>query len=335
MAEEFKCEKSDCTFAVTGTCLEAFEDAQSECPHLSKLSDSESTADNETVAPDRLDASDLTTEGRLFHAGMELGIGDARELMRSEYTHVVSILGTAETGKTCFLTSLYLLLTNRKLLPEWRFAGSRTLQGFEHRARHLRNWDEQGIPEQIVDRTLRNMTRSPAYLHLAAERNKRRFNFLMTDLPGEWTERLVADATTAERFGFLGRSDLILLTLDARRFEDLRTRHGERQAAIQLFQRLIQDVGLPLGTPLLLVGTKCDETNGIVPDSLATLAKEANAVGFACDLIGTASFSRDLEVLPHGHGVGEVLGAVVAPRERLHDATVAPKCTRSFLRVLR
>ena len=133
--QDYTCLKPDCTFAITGTCLESIDDPTLKCPNL-KVSESLSPPPEKTPGSEEIPESAIKP-ARQFPSGLEIGLHDAGRLMRSRYTRIVGVLGQSEAGKTCLFTSLYLQITNRCLLPRYRFADSCTLQGFEQRARHL------------------------------------------------------------------------------------------------------------------------------------------------------------------------------------------------------
>ena len=122
--------------------------------------------------------------------------------MRRRYTHLIGVLGSNKVGKTCLLASLYLLASHGNLLPEFYFAGSLTLQGFEDRVRDLRGWEQGGLPDKLVERTHLQDPRRPALMHLCLKEKKpngRWLDLLLTDLPGEWTNDLIEHESNAAR----------------------------------------------------------------------------------------------------------------------------------------
>ena len=125
------CAKEDCTAAVTGRCLESFASPQ-ECPHFSARA--AGGEQPETPSVEEAQTHRTSGPGRRFHPGLELGLKEVLPVTRARYARLVGILGPSNAGKTCLLTSLYLQATHGLLLPEFRFAGSQTIQGFELRA---------------------------------------------------------------------------------------------------------------------------------------------------------------------------------------------------------
>lgn len=305
------CVNADCTAAVTGRCLESY-DSPAECPHFSPspAADWQPAPEEPVPSPPPL----ATCPGRRFHPGLELGLEDVLRVTRARYTRLVGILGPANAGKTCFLTSLYLQATHGLLLPEFRFAWSETMQGFELRARRLRTWSGGRLPEQFADRTSLTDPRSPAFLHLALDRPRRpggRVELLLSDIPGEWTTQLTNRSSAARRFDFLGRADAVILMVEGPRLARDETRHAELMGVEMLLQRLVESVGLDVRVPLILIVSKCDELDVPVPPSLAHSESYARRLGFRPITVPTAAFSRDPERVPNGHGVLEVLKAIL------------------------
>ena len=309
--EDFLCSKVDCTFAITGTCLESIDDPTRNCPHLKDAKPSlptlEDGSSEESEAP-------VDSSARQFSTGLELGLQEVARLMQSRYAKLVGVLGLVEAGKTCLFTSIYLQLTGRHLSPHYRFIASDTLIGFEQRARHLRDWSKGGIPEQIVDHTHLGHSRSPAFLHLAL-RDVRgmRHDLLMPDLPGEWTSRLLSDASTANRFAFLSRSDIVLIVLEAPKFASPGTRNNAITDATHIIARLADDICLPTSIPMILAVTKCDETAGAIPAELNRVSDAASNRGYSVSTIPLAAFPMRAAQIPTGYGIDTLLAHFTSP----------------------
>lgn len=300
-----KCTKTDCTVAATGKCL-LLHARPEDCPNYAA----------ETNAPTILQESKAVTEtavdediGRRFHTGSELGTDDASELMRAEYATLIAVLGQYDVGKTCLLSSLYLLATCAALGTEIEFAGSLTLAGFEARARRLRQWKDGSLPKQMVDHTILADERAPALMHIAfreREHERRRFQILVTDLPGEWSRELIEDAAVASRFAFLHRADGIVLTLDGPRFAST-LRHVEINNANLLLSRLASTIGVDKSIPLVLLVSKADELSLEVPASIEKVEAYAASLGFKPKVIAVAAISRDSGKAQSGTGVLELI----------------------------
>jgi len=309
------CNKAGCTLADTGTCLLSNPDPQKNCPHFRQLSREDGpTRPTPPSADDAVTFSLPGSPARRFPAGLELGLQDAAEIMRARYARVVGILGSWDAGKTCYLLSLYLMASRASLPPKYIFAGSRTLQGFEDRARRLREWSGGPLPQQLADHTSLADPRRPAFLHLALRETagaKRLVDLLLTDLPGEWSKNLVDRADTAERFTFLRRADGIMVVIDGPRL-DSTAQHSELQRSKHLLDRLAHTVGVDRTTPLVLLVSKCDRINMKRPSAVDEIEQHAKSLGFSPEVVLCAAFSRSPETVPNGVGVIEALEKVLA-----------------------
>jgi hypothetical protein len=333
MSGSASCSKADCTIAATGKCLEAHPDPQ-ECPFFATTS-AEPEPAVALVTPIEPDQPDEPTPsaGRVFHAGMELGFEDAISLSRAKYVHLVPVLGATDAGKTCVLVSLYLLAVNR-MLARFRFAGSQTLLGFEHRARGLRKWPSGELPDQFVDHTILGEDRVPSFVHLAFDdlsRKTHRREFLFTDLPGEWTTDLINRLETAKRFSFLARADAVVVAIDGKRLADPETRQQEVMQAEHLIQRLKQ-TGMPVHCKAILVISKRDESEISLLPYVESIRNLASELGFALNAIETAAISRDPNRIPNGLGIEELLQTIVAAPESVAQQSRGDKSGRAMSR---
>ena len=275
---------------------------------------------------------------RLFSAGLELGVEDAAEIMRARYSHLVGVLGSSDAGKTCYLLSLYLMASRGGLPKSHLFAGSRTLPGFEARARLLRMWKGGPLPDKLADHTTLTDPRQPGFLHLALRETggaKRLHNVLLTDLPGEWSTNLVNRAATSARFMFLRRADGIVLVVDGPVLNSA-TRHSELQRSRHLLDRLVQSVGVDVTTPLLLLVSKYDKLQMQRPAAIDDLEHHAKFLGFRPEVVLCAAFSTIPETVENGLGVFETVEKILADTPTVgHNETSTDQTTvsqRAFLR---
>jgi len=201
-------------------------------------------------------------------------------------------------------------------LPKpYRFAGCMSLQAFEDRARGLRKWDGGNLANQLVDHTILDDPRQPSLLHLAlreCDGDRKRFDLLLTDLPGEWTDNLIDSANNASAFEFLQRADGIVLVIDGNRLlsDD---RHLELQNMRNFCERLAQDVGVALSTPIVILVSKADEIESKMPPHAVELEDFIKGLGFPARTILCAAISRTPQEVPNGTGVFEAIEAIIAP----------------------
>jgi hypothetical protein len=253
--------------------------------------------------------------GRRFHFGSELGADDALEIMRARYVHLIGVLGSTGAGKTCFLSSLYLMASGGTLPAQYKFAGSLTLQAFEDRARGLREWKHGTLPGQLVDHTVLSDPRQPSLLHLAIREThaeRRRFDLLLTDLPGEWTDNLVLHAPYAESFRFLQRADGIILVVDGALLMSDQQRHVELQRMRYFSERLANDVNVSRDTPFVIAVSKSDEIDMQMPPAADELRRHVAALGFPATTISIAAFSRTPHKFKSGTGVFSAIETILS-----------------------
>jgi Double-GTPase 2 len=330
------CSNKDCTVAATGKCVLLHTPLET-CPHYTAVP--EGLEKSKETKQDTFEAVPETGEGgRRFYSGFELGTSDAAEIMGAKYGTLIAVLGQYDVGKTCFLASLYLMTACGVGLPGLAFAGSLTLNGFEARARRLRQWKGGALPTQLADHTVLADERTPAIMHLALKETqgeKRRFDLLITDLPGEWSTDLVKDVGTAQRFAFLGRADGIVVTLDGPMLAGTE-RHAAAYDAKLLLTRLSQTLNVDRSTPLVLMVTKSDELGMELPPIVAEIADHATRGGFAPKIIPIAAISRAPEAVPSGTGVPDVIEYILArtPPTTVPVPPVSPPAsTRNFAQI--
>jgi len=312
------CTLTECAVAVTGKCLKSHSPVES-CPHLAV----DQPTDPLTMTAEQSD----TNATRSVYPGHELGLDQAEEIMSARYGHLIGVLGEADTGKTCMLCSLYLLASCGQLAPEHRFAGSVTLRGYESRLRNYREWPGPLLPERITPHTELAHPREPGFLHLALSASPRAphvYQMLFTDLPGEWTSELIKSTRSADRLKFLRRADALVLAFRADQLGDQRTRHSQYQSARVLLQRLRDSLVVPLRTPIVIAVTRCDLSDGRLPEASYEIAATAQDLKFSdVATIAIASFSANDKV-PSGLGLGDLLGTLLrATNQREETATRA------------
>lgn len=302
------CNNPDCTIAETGKCL--IGKTAEDCEHVkTAASPAETTKD-----------SDITSGGRKFYSGREVGTEDAHTIMRNRYAHLIAILGPSDAGKTCLLSSLYLLACHGGLSSRYLFAGSLSLQGYEDRARKLRSWSEGHLPEKLADHTHSQDSRQPSLLHLALQDtalDDRRLELLFTDLPGEWTATLIDRASSASRFAFLHRADGIVIVIDGPRLTAPDEEHLEVHRNKLLLSRLSETVKVDTSLPLVMFVSKADKLGMSRPSAVDAIEGYAKTLGFSPHVILGASFSSDPENIPNGAGILETLECVTSAFETI------------------
>lgn len=299
----YNCSKQDCTIAATGKCVELNQ--PSECPNATA---STGAANHET--PSALGPA----SARTFPPVNELGINDARVVTLGRYVHLIAVLGATDAGKTCMLNSLYLLASHAGLAPRFRFAGSLTLAGFELRARRLRKWTNGRLPESLTEHTSHSDERNPGLLHLALSDEKlggSRVELLLTDLPGEWTTKLVEKARTADRFMFLQRADGLVIAVDGLKLHDSSQKHIELRNLEHLIDRLANAVDMDRRIPIFFVACRVDAIGIEIPPGLQDIVELARGNGFVAQAAVVVSFSANPDQVPNGYGIQSLVESII------------------------
>jgi len=318
------CIKTGCAVDSSKLCLLGTEPpTDCEFANLSELVNEKSSEDS----AEDIDAV-LDDEKHEFHLGIEMGYSDVLSLSQRRYSYVISILGESHVGKTCLLTSFYIMAI-RKKLDKYRFSGSLTLPAFEQRARHARQW-EAGIPKSMPSHTNLIDKRNPAFLHLQlmptdrgpGQNSEQRLDVLFTDLPGEWTTDLMDRDDTKNQFAFLHRSDAILLLLDSKKLTDSSSANNQIRNATNLFERLEKTIGLNQSMPLYLVLAKSDLVDMKVPAAISRVTEAASKHGFVTTTHAIAAWPSNTSAEP-GEGVQSLLTELLATQRR-PKRTVAP-----------
>lgn len=252
-----------------------------------------------------------------FPSSRTLGPDEVSAMMGSRYMTVVGILGDPESGKTACLVSLYLLVSNAQLAG-WSFADSKSLMAFEEIARGARDWDEGNPPEQMTVHTEMADERRPGFLHLRLVRDSdgRRFDFVLPDLPGEWTTDLVATSRT-DRFEFMKAADAIWVVLDGRALENKERRQGIISRVGQLAGRLD---GLFAGSaPRLMLVITHRDAGAPSPPVITRLEAELAKRHMKATIASVAPFSENDERARPGFGLERLISATAASDMRPVD----------------
>lgn len=311
------CEKEpECTVSQTGTCFFQKRPLEScdfyAAPEEAEEGDEASNESNEEL--------------KSFHSGQGLTLSEARALANETYAHLIGLLGEFDVGKTSLVASIYVLAAHR-MLTDFTFKSSLTIPALEERAEFARSWVD-GKPGGAPPHTVLGDKEFPPLLHLALMSGSEPVHLLFTDLPGEWTEELVARADAAAQFQFLHRCDCILIALDCKKLQDLRESEVRRLKI--LFERLAS-MQLDPDIPIFLVLTKFDLVGQVVPPAVDDILRDAQKIGYKPSIATTAAWSKTNGVAP-GSGVPALIKNIVSAGQfRLKLSKLLPESgTRHF-----
>jgi hypothetical protein len=169
--------------------------------------------------------------------GETLGLDDLKYITASSPTILIGISGVASAGKTTFLAVLYCLLRHGQQLGDYRFCGSKTINGWENIAWYLSWKTDNAI--QFPPHTSSNAGRVPGLLHMAVRNSLGvKKDLVFTDAPGEWFDAWSynRDAINAVGADWIHKhADAFLL------FADCEMLSGEEQGKARRQIKLVAD----------------------------------------------------------------------------------------------
>lgn len=315
------CQLSECTFNVTGACVEGRPVEQ--CPNrmnsgvdpyfVNEDVDNGDNYDSGAVAglsPSEQSSGDLggavltrPEEPPRLPSSLAMGLEEATSLMTSRYTTMVGILGLPDSGKTACLVSAYLLLAKGKF-DGYDYADSGSLMAFEQISRGSRTWTKGDEPSQLTAHTEMVDDRQAGFLHFRLRRQKdaRFFDILMPDLPGEWSRALI-DQADGKRFTFLRSASVIWVMVDGRAFADVKKKMYATYRAKTLIERL--SVILPTPRPRIILVPSWRDIGEFPQDVYQKICEEGCNYGMDIALAPIASFS--FGDVPPGSGVASLI----------------------------
>ncbi len=211
-----------------------------------------------TGSTDESSVVSLSDGLRLAWTGSAMGHTDVAYIAGKRKPFVIGVFGAENAGKTSLLGAWYLLV-GKGLLGEagWKFAGSRTLEGWEMVASGLR-WVDTQRPPTFPAHTSSRTGRAPGLLHFTIQNDqKSNQNFLFTDAPGEWFKDWSSNAVSDQAGGarwVAEHSDVLLIAADSEALSG-----SSRGIARHELQSLINRVaGICGKRPVALVWMKSD-----------------------------------------------------------------------------
>lgn len=293
------CNKPECTLAQTGICM--FNRDPATCPDRG-MSEAQTS-----IQPDVENLTQPLTspvQKAQLSSSYTLTSGQAERLMRERYCRVVGVLGSPGAGKTACFVSLYLLLSHGRL-TNFSFRDSKTVRALEEISRGARKWNEANAPDTLTLHTKILDDRSAGFLHfkLKDDQTSEIYDFLIPDLPGEWTTALI-DSNRNDRLGFLKSSDVLWIFVSGAELAGETARVVQHKITL-LFDRLAALLG-NLRPTVTIVITHADRFD-IDDQQISKSVLKANSLGFPIKVARVASFS-DRDGIPAGHGISELLG---------------------------
>lgn len=217
----------------------------------SMISDDIEVSDSESLKEDELQSGFLP-----LPSGRALSLQETYDVMASENTSVIVLVGPSECGKTTIESTIYQLFQREKLTNHL-FAGSKTIQGYEDRSFYTRINSKQEVA--TTPRTSRGVQEIFLHLRLLNENKEQRANYLFADLSGEEIQAHIANVgSLTKQMPFLKFADSLTVILDGERLANKHRRNGVIEEASTMI-RTIFDAGLySMSTKVQLVISKYD-----------------------------------------------------------------------------
>src|ERR1043166_8386683 len=220
-----RCSHPKCRVADTGVCLEGHKQG---CPNL--------LPDEPTTVSGSGEPRTALPETRPFHSGAKITTHECSRMLNEKPARVVFCAGSQESGKTTFLARIGEMFRDGSF-SRYRFAGSRTLCGFERATWLATIASGAGRPATKRTRRVENDT----FLHLTvhpADEPTNHLELLISDLAGETFPTAVASREFCEGLHSLARADHLVTFMDCARLGDSVSRHAERDNARAFLQRV-------------------------------------------------------------------------------------------------
>jgi hypothetical protein len=278
-------------------------------------------------------------------SGEGLSTQDATRCTRESFVRVILFAGTAKSGKTTLIASLYLLF-QKAPFAGYLFAKSETLVGFE-----TRNYFALCASQLLKPTTPR--TTIPEYLHLQVRKedlSQPARDLLLCDLSGEDFREAKDSSEACMRLDIIRRADWLVLLIDGEKLADPKSRKRAKNDPMTLLRNCLDSAMLGQRTPVDVLFTKWD--------LIQASDEKDEIVGFAdhieqefrrlfSDRVPSLRFARvaahpfDAE-LPLGYGLPElfqVWAGESVPTEPFHRAMLRepddlPEYDRYFRRQL-
>jgi len=204
-------------------------------------------------------------------SGAALSATDAEVITLRSRTHLVVFVGAEGSGKTTVLASIYEHL-NQGAFAGFKFAGSRTLLGFEEIC-HL-NRLASGGAQPDTQRT--RLTDETKYYHLAlrpAEPAATRRDVLLSAMSGELFRMARDSQEDAERLTFLRRADTIVVLVDGERLATPTQRTSAQADAADILESVLDANMVSRSCRVEIAFSKLDRITAAGQAALDFLAK--------------------------------------------------------------
>ena len=247
-----RCTQEDCPFNNTGVCLENLP--QEECSHLVALVGGAIEPDEESILVEP-SVPGLQDGFVPVYAAKALEPTEADDLVSEKECTLVVIAGDVDSGKTTMVGRCYTQFLLGEV-PDWWYAGSRTLLGFEERSHHHR----------MASRRFRAATRHTPkgvehYFHLdlrSVDGSQKR-TLLLHDISGEDYQEGMSKSSAAAAFTMIRRADVVSFLLNGQQLITPGSRQRPYSRLMELIRALTQQGLLQHAPHINLIVTCWDQ----------------------------------------------------------------------------
>lgn len=192
-----------------------------------------------------------------LRSGNGLSFLEANSISRRGISRVIIFAGTAKSGKTTLLSSLYLLF-HRQPFAGYLFSGCDTFVGFEERNYYLEI--VSGLPKPTMERTVVSEA-----LHLQVRRedvSNLPVELLLCDISAEDFEEAKDSTETCKQMTVIQRADTFVLLVDGAKLLDSATRQRAKNDPVSFLRNCLDTGMLRPETAVDVVLTKWDLIEG-------------------------------------------------------------------------
>ena len=211
------CTQQGCPFADNGTCLEQFQPVE-QCPHIDLIDGADPSNDDDIAILPVIDEStsvNTVAEPKYvsIYPAWALAPKEVSAVMGESETILVIVAGDTNSGKTSLIGLSYSAFLQGPV-GEWRFAGSRTLLGYEGLVQNHRASAEYDLPD-----TPHTETKVEEFYHLdiQSQRDERQRRLLFHNVSGERYQDAINKTVDAAKLDLLHRADAIVVMVDGER----------------------------------------------------------------------------------------------------------------------
>jgi GTPase SAR1 family protein len=329
-----KCKQPECKVSTTGVCMEGIP-LLDNCSHILRIQSVLSEENNEEQNNEEKNFIELP-EDKIYFSGDALLIEECNKVTSSSLTRLIVLAGSAKSGKTTLLASLFQLFQDKNSFVNYKFAGSLTLIGLEKRCFKSRIASERDVAE--TDRTIK--LEYDEFIHLKVKGGTKKVSLLFTDVSGEKFKDLSNSQDECRKFDLVKRADHFALFIDAFLLSDITTRQTTKTNSLGILRSLIESKMLSEHTyievifsrwDLLLQRENYEDHKKFIESLKQTIIEKFQSTHKRIRFFEIASRPASAKGLDFGYGIDKILPEWVEKSPYIPEELEIPK-TDDFLK---